>query len=212
MTTQEINDRIATIRLIHFLEKELHYPNDDFVELFTQENGLTEESRDIVLNNDILASDLAAQYTLDFMGLPKNIKYYLLEPDDRDEKYRYINRERHNKAIILYIVGNRKPTLVRNIYDAVAVANSETVAKDETDTTQRSLQLVLSPDDKGTEETQSIKKTDGLRPILTVSKKPKHHKPAKPTFDLDDFSGIESKFKKANKTISKKKAYKGREF
>lgn len=212
MSTQELNDKIASIRLIHYLERDLHYPNDDFVELFSQENGLTEESRDIVLNDSVSANDLIQQYKLDFIGLPKPIANYLLEADEIDKNYRLVNRERHNKAIILYIAGNRKPTVTRaNTHEEIVpqldigdpIVIEDTFANFKAENVSPSAPLVSTH--KESTDTKTAQ-------TLTLSKKPKSPKPARPTYDPDDYSNIEKRFKKVNKNIPKKKVYKGREF
>lgn len=206
------NEKISTIRLIHYLERDLHYPNDDFVHFFTTPNGLTEESRDIVLDNSILSSDLVKQYEINFMGLPKPIKYYLIEPDQRDETHRSINRERYNKAIILYTVNNRKPMsaftdsleqLERGLNTQDRIDGQDAFANLET--------YVEIPDNKviNVEKENVDTKTTQT---LTLARKPKGPKVSRPTRDIDDYASIEKKFRKVNKTISRKKAYKGREF
>ena len=212
MSTQELNDKIASIRLIHYLERDLHYPNDEFVELFSQENGLTEESRDIVLNDNISTDDLIQQYKLDFMGLPKPITNYLLEADEIDKNYRLVNRERHNKAIILYIAGNRKPMVTRanthkeivpqlDIGDPIVI--EDTFANSKVEDVSPSAPLVSTHKESiDTKTTQT----------LTLSKKPRKPKPARLTYDPDDYSNIEKKFKKVNKIKTKKKVFRGRDF
>lgn len=104
-----MTDAIDKLKLIHFLERDLNYPCDEL--LFWVTDAITDNDlKDVILNDDIDEDVIYRAFYRDFDDLNARRLMYQKSPGERPF-YQTLNRQRLNKAILLYIITGKYNSL-----------------------------------------------------------------------------------------------------